>query len=133
MKKTFSTLAVLSVTTGRLLSRSEKPNDNGIYQLYELLGHMTNDTPYTHQLGRFSDECKPWLFRWFPALAAVTDQIVAACEAGRAQEICDTMEGLFGKTLEVDQIPKDDHTAKNPYDELVEMRGSDEGIEIVGA
>ena len=32
---------------------------------------------------------------------------------------------------EIGQIPRDDHEVKHPYDELVEMRGSDEGILLV--
>lgn len=67
--KRFSLRTVLSVTTGRLLTEPRGERDNGIGDLYELLGWMTMDTPFTHQLGRFSDECRPDLFRLFPELA----------------------------------------------------------------
>ena len=32
---------------------------------------------------------------------------------------------------EVGQIPQDDHTVIAPYDELVQIRGSDEGVVVV--
>jgi hypothetical protein len=131
MKKAFPTRAILSVTTGRLLTKSPKPGDNGIGDMYELLGWMTNDSPFTHQLGRFAEECKPWLLRWFPELATVEAEIVAACEAGRVEAVCDAMEVRFGKTIEVERIPQDDHEKKHPYDELVAMRGTDEGILVL--
>ncbi len=34
-------------------------------------------------------------------------------------------------TYSVPQIPMDDHTRKDAYDELVEMRGTDENIILV--
>ena len=67
--RTFSLRTVLTVTTGRLLTEPKGENDNGIGDLYELLGWMTMDSPFTHQLGRFADECKPILYRLFPELA----------------------------------------------------------------
>lgn len=66
--KTFPLGVVLTVTTGRLLTKSKSQNDNGIGDLYDILGHMTGDSPFTHQLGRFAAECKPWLYRWFPEI-----------------------------------------------------------------
>ncbi len=59
--KRFSLRTILTVTTGRLLTKPRDDRDNGIDDLYKLLGWMTDDSPFTHQLGRFSDECKPVL------------------------------------------------------------------------
>ena len=69
--KQFDLRVLLTVTTGRLLTKSLEPGDNGISALYDLLGWMTNDQPFTHKLPRFADECNPWLLRWFPELAQV--------------------------------------------------------------
>lgn len=68
--KKFPLRDVLTVTTGRLLTKGKGKDDNGIGDLYKILGHMTGDDGVmTHQLGRFSEECKPWLLKWFPELA----------------------------------------------------------------
>lgn len=69
--KTFPVRVLLTVTTGRLLTESKGPRDNGISDMHELLAWMTNDQPWSHMVGRFAIECKPWLLRWFPELAKV--------------------------------------------------------------
>lgn len=67
--KSFSARTLLTVTTGLLLTKGKKPGDNGIGDLYEVLGWMTKDDDiYTHQLGRVSKECTPHLLKWFPEL-----------------------------------------------------------------
>ena len=69
MTKNFPTLAVLSVTSGRLLTQPKDTGEgNGIDQIYEVLGWMTNDLPFTHQLGRFAEECKLWIYQWHPEI-----------------------------------------------------------------
>ena len=75
--KRFSLRTVLTVTTGRLLTAPTEDGGNGIGDLYEILGWITMESsPNTHQLGRFADECKPYLFRFFPELGgfAQSDQ-----------------------------------------------------------
>lgn len=141
--KKFGIEVLLSVTTGRLLTKRKGERDNGISDLYELLGWMTSDSPFTHQLGRFSDECKPWLLRWWPNLARFEDTKVdtsmdeifsgdKSTLEQRFQEWLKLRATEFGceMTYSVPKIPRDDHTIRNPYDELVEMRGTDEGIVI---
>lgn len=127
----FSTLTILSVTTGRLLTTPVGPRDNGIGQLYELLGWMTNDQPFTHQIPRFADECSPWLRRWFPDLAALDAEIDRECDAGNPKPLTESLVSRFGATRMVARIPRDDHTVRNPLEELVEMRGSTDGIVLV--
>lgn len=121
--KRFSLRDLLTVTTGRLLTKRRGPRDNGIGALYALLGWMTGDQPHTHQLGRFAD------------MGPVVD---AACNEIRGDSssvetaICQLVFALgerYGKhEYDVPQIPRDDHERKGPYDELVAERGSDEGI-----
>lgn len=141
--QTFTLRTVLTVTTGRLLTESEGPRDNGIGRMYKLLGWMTSDEPFTHQLGRFSEECKPWLLRWFPELAAadeLLDEMDVQIETHGAEigikawvdRLLATHKGIQ-RTYDVPKIPRDDHIVKNAYDELVEMRGTDEGIIVVAA
>lgn len=141
MKKTFPLRTILTVTTGRLLTKSRGERDNGISDLYEFLGWMTNDQPFTHQLGRFATECKPWLLRWFPELAEASNQLPQLDCLRSAHdsvnqaidewlELCVQKWGM-NRTYEVEPIPRDDHDFKNAYDELVEIRGTDEGIVVV--
>lgn len=66
--KKFPLRVLLTVTTGRLLTEQKSEDDNGIGDLYDILGWMTDDSPMTHQLGRFAEECKPSLLKWFPEL-----------------------------------------------------------------
>ena len=136
--KQFELRVLLSVTTGRLLTKSKGDRDNGIGDLYDLLGWMTNDEPYTHQLPRFADECKPWPLRWFPVLQAATDALplLDFDIASEGAEVgCNLWLGkleLMGlpAAFDVPQIPADDHERKDAIDELVAMLGTDEGIII---
>lgn len=48
---------ILSITTGKLTS------PRGWDGIYDILGYMTDDSPFTTQLGRFAEECKPYLER----------------------------------------------------------------------
>lgn len=143
--KRFPLRVVLTVTTGRLLTASNE-HGNGIEALYEILGWMTNDTPYTHQLPRFINECKPWLLKWFPELAEADKhlekldsvlgeidrdkrddiELALCCWLGILQELC----GLK-QFYDVPRIPAGEHTAMDPLAELVAMRGGTEGIIVV--
>ena len=122
--KTFPLNTILTVTTGRLLTTPKGDKDNGISDLYEILGHMTGDIPFTHSLGRFADDCKPYLLLAFPDLSnADVDEL-------------DKMEGEYGwisnwlsrcvnewgmqSEYSVGQI-LGGHEKKNPISELDEM------------
>lgn len=137
----FPLRVVLTVTTGRMLTERKGDRDNGIGDLYEILDHMTGDSAFTHQLPRFQKECTPWLLRWFPELASVDVDDLDA-EIAKAQTPYEGVEdwlenlavsGKYKAEYSVGRIPRDDHDVKNPFDELVEMRGTDEGIVIMPA
>ena len=129
---------LLSVTTGRLLTKPDN-NGNGIGNLYKLLGWMTNDQPFTHQLPRFSEECKPWLLRWFPELAKVNEHLSTLDDHVQRLGPNKGCEEFFTAMLKLDlkehydvlKIPANDHEVKHPHDELVAMRGTDKGILVV--
>jgi hypothetical protein len=139
--KRFSLRVVLTVTTGRLLTKSKGPDDNGIADLYEILGWMTNDSPFTHQLGRFSNECKPWLLRWFPELMGVDDLdlmfLSEICESLGPEEGCNAWlrDVARNRNLKdeysVSMIPRDDHTPRDPVAKLVEMVGDPKKVVVV--
>lgn len=64
--KGFPLADILSVTTGRLLSHRHMDG------IYDILGYMTGDTLFTHQLPRANDACKPVLLQQHPQLEGVT-------------------------------------------------------------
>jgi len=133
--KRFPVRVLLTVTTERLLTKPKGGDDNGIGDLYDILGWMTNDSPFTHQLPRFNDECKPWLLRWFPELSQASDHLDALAGLIRVHGSDGVDQWLAKLELpaeyDVPRIPADDHERKDPRDELVAMRGTDEGIVVV--
>ncbi len=110
MKK-FETIVAVSITSGRLLCDMD--------DIYALLGYMTRDEPFTHQLPRFSNECKPWLLRQHPHLAGLTEEVVKLCEAGDVQVAIRHVESSIGVMIDVERIPMDDHDRIDPVSELV--------------
>lgn len=148
--KPFPVRVILTSTTGRLLTKGKGDRDNGIGDLYEFLAWMTDDSPFTHQLGRFSEECNPWLFRWFPELEKANqflgnlDDVFDFAEKDGLVLTRKGREAIISRWLDmviqecglkqeydVPKIPRDDHTFKDPVEELIEMRGTDEGIVVV--
>jgi hypothetical protein len=131
--KKFSLRTILTVTTGRLLTEGKSEDDNGIGDLYEILGWMTNDSPYTHQLGRFADECKPYLYKWFPELAFgearldYLDQWISKAptcpQTGIKMWICELtmMFPAIKNEYDIPRINMESHVFKNPVDELIKM------------
>ena len=141
--RVFPLRVVLTATTKRLVTESKGGRGNGIGDLYELLNHMTGDNLFTHQLPRASRECCPWLIRWFPELKPTLtaggklDEWLAKSPTCPQEGIIMWLAELrmmFPKIKDeyiIGQIPQDDHDRKDPYDELVQMRGTDEGIVLL--
>ena len=131
MKRTFPLRVVLSVTTGRLLTKP-KDDGNGISDLYELLGFLCGESPFTHQLPRFADDAKPWLLRWFPELEQMSHDVPLQCldvmlnempPAEAIEKWLSSAEAVYGlkAEYELEPIPRDNHTFKDPIQELAEM------------
>jgi hypothetical protein len=134
-KKDFPTLAVLSITSGRLLTQPKDASEgNGIDQIYEVLGWMTDDQPFTHQLGRFAEECKQWIYQWHPEIIKadewIENKLIEKCEAEDVINSQTAMLAKFGETITLQKIPQGYHDFKNPIDELFEV-GEKNGIKIV--
>lgn len=112
---------ILSVTTGKLVS------PRLIDGVCDLLRHMTGESPYTHQIGRFQAECRPHLLRQHPHLRAVD-------ASGVTRETWLTwlheQKTRFGATLTVMPIPQDDHARRDPLVELTEMVGPERIIVV---
>ena len=132
MTKQFHLGDILSITTGRLVSIRH------IAGVYDILNYMTRDNLFTRQLSRASNECKPWLLRQHPQLAEVDASNVTKDNCDRwliamvnKYAPAQGLERLVKGWLDVEPIPQDDHERIHPYDELVRMRGTNEGIILV--
>lgn len=105
---------ILSVTTGYLVSPRRMD------ALYDLLGFMTGDTLFTHQLPRACDECAPVLLEQHPQLreVAVPEQFDGAEHVERwlAEQVA-----RFGETFPVAPLADGDHVHIDPLVELVAM------------
>lgn len=102
---------ILSVTTGCLVSPRH------VAALYDLLGFMTDDTLFTHQLGRASDECKPELLRQHPDLADVQAPDEFRDEAHVWSWLAEQTD-RFGMHRDVTPLKPEDHTSIDPMDEI---------------
>lgn len=125
MEKEFALCDILTITTGRLLTKPEAKNDNGIANLYKILEHMTGESPFTHTLGRFSEECKPHLLKSFPELSNANLEELDKGECTYEWinswiERCVNEWGMKPAYM-IGQISKDSHESKNPIVELSDM------------
>lgn len=67
----FSLRDILTVTTGRLLTKRVSDEDNGISALYIILEHITGVPPYTHTLGVQAKQATPVILQLYPQLDTV--------------------------------------------------------------
>ena len=129
MTKDFPTLAVLSITSGRLLTQSKDTSEgNGIDQTYEVLRWMTDDLPFT------DEECKQWIYQWHPEIIEadklIENKLIEKCEAEDVKACQTAMLAKFGETITLQKVPQSYHEIKNATDELFEV-GEKNGIKIV--
>lgn len=141
--KEFSLRDVLTVITGRLLTVPTEES-NGIESLYSILEWMTGEPPFTHQLPRFAQECKPYLLEWFPELS------LALAADGSLQKWIDSdqtankqegirmwltelkmMNSAIKDAYGVSRIPQDDHDSIDPRDELESMIDPEDVVVVV--
>lgn len=128
---------VLSIATGRLVSPRH------VDGLYDVLGFMTGEELWTHQLPRAGRICETNLKEQFPQFAgseiesAIADldnrlegktsredgsRIVAEWLADQVQQ--------FGEMFEVKPLPAGVYTAQDPVAEAVEMVGPEKVIAV---
>jgi hypothetical protein len=133
--KGFPTLAVLSVTSGRLLTQPSRA-DNGFDQIYEVLEWMTDDQPFTHYCSwsHGIEDCKQWIYQWHPEIIKadkwIENKLIEKCEAEDVKDCQTAMLAKFGETITLQKIPQGYHEIENPIDELFEV-GKKNGIIIV--
>jgi len=116
MSKQFHIGDVLSITTGKLLAPS------GMDGIYSILNYMTNDNLFTHQLPRAMRECAPYLARQYPDLPNEESDLPDFNGSKEAVTTYVQQQAVrFGEYLEVEPIPQDDHTYKDPITEAMEL------------
>lgn len=120
--KTYALDDILTVTTGRLLSRRHMDG------LYDLLGYMTGDDLMTHQLPRAADACAPALLEQHPQLRNVEPP----ADADQADLLAwiDWAGREYGTELPVEPLTAGRWDRRNPIEELCDMVGPEKVIVV---
>ncbi|MET8080054.1 hypothetical protein [Streptomyces sp. NPDC005303] len=118
--RTYALDDILTVTTGRLLSRRHMDG------LYDLLNHMTGDNLMTHQLPRAADACTPALLEQHPQLRDVAPPE----DADQADLLAwiDWAGREYGTELPVASLADEQWQHRNPIEELCDMVGPERVI-----
>lgn len=105
---------ILSITTGRLLSRQH------IGGVYAILDYLTGESLMTHQLPRAQEYCAPGLIAQHPFLADVTPP-AEGCALADLMAWLEAMEQQHGTELLVQPVAGWEH--RDPIEELCDMVG----------
>lgn len=109
--KEFPSAAVLSVVAGPLLC--------DIGDIYELLGWMTGESPFTHQLPRVASEATPVILALHPELQQAVDE-AEAVNRDNWQQWLSTWVERYGETITVPKLTIAEHERIDPLSELAE-------------
>jgi hypothetical protein len=115
---------ILSITTGRLTS------PRGIDGIYDILGYMTEDSPFTTQLGRFAEECTPYLERQLGEAIKPHSEVPETIidRLSLYKWLYSVTEGMNGDPfLKVSKVGEKDHAVMDAITEL----GMDHGPKIM--
>lgn len=110
--KNFHIGDILTITTGRLVSPRHMEG------VYDILGWMTGETLYTHQLPRVCREAQPVILAMHPQLAAVDKD--AEINPGNLDAWLAARVAEFGETLPVPKMTTDQHERIDPLSEAAE-------------
>jgi hypothetical protein len=122
--KAFHLGDILSVTTERLVSPRR------VEGVYDILGWMTGESLFTHQLPRACDECKGPLLAQHPDLAAIEVPEDFGGKEGVDRWLAEQV-AVYGEYREVAPLAAEDHTRIDPLDELRMIRPDAEIITVV--
>lgn len=116
-KRSYGLDDVLSITTGRLLSRRHMAG------LYDILNYMTGDNLMTHQLPRAATVCGPALLDQHPELRDVEPPNGDSVTQEELFTWLDLTEERHGKLLSVQPLAPGAWESRNPIEELIDMVG----------
>ena len=108
MTKKFHIGDVLSITTGRLVSR------DGMGGVYKILEYMSGEKLMTHQLPRISRECRPVLLRQYPQLIDVK---FSGVKKDNLDWWLTEQIKSYGEMLNVNPLSDNQHEHIHPFDE----------------
>lgn len=129
-KMNFQMGKILSVTTGELLS------ENHISGIYEILGFMTGENLYTHQLGRAMEMCASAIIEAYPdlspdnpQLSSLVANLLSCLEEQSTNDKGKILLGwlrnkiypIYGEYRTIEIFPEWRRNPKDPIDELEEM------------
>ncbi len=112
---------ILSITTGSLVS------SEGMGGIYKILNYLTGDNLYTHQLGRATHECRPWLLAQHKQLKDIDNSTV---NEDTWKDWLTEQAEKYGEYLEIKPLPKNIHDFIDPLDELKRMVPEDKIIVV---
>lgn len=117
---------ILSITTERLVSPRH------IDGVYDILGWMTGESLFTHQLPRACGECQGPLLAQHPDLAAITppEDFGDNPEEGVARWLAEQV-AVYGQTREVAPLADGEHTRIDPLAEMRMIRPDAEIVAVV--
>lgn len=121
---------VLSITTGRLVSKSHMDGVCGVCD------HLEGQSLFTHQLVMVADECKDALLAQFPNLAEVkVDGLLELLKTEKPDDACvkwlnSLVEQGYSEWYDVKPL---DHTTdcSNPIGDLVSLLGDSGKVSVV--
>ncbi|TIT43728.1 MAG: hypothetical protein E5W76_05415 [Mesorhizobium sp.] len=113
-EKAFPTGAVLSVVVDVLVS------ENHMQGVYEVLGWMTGESLYTHQLPRVGREATPVILALHPELEAAVAE-AEQVNGDNWREWLATWKARYGETITVPLLTIEQHERIDPVSELAEM------------
>jgi hypothetical protein len=89
--------------------------------IYDILGYMTDDSPYTTQLGRFAEECSPYLEQRLGDAIKPYSEVPEGVKDNLSlyRWLHGVTEGMNGDPfLKVTKIGEDNHAVMDPITEL---------------
>jgi hypothetical protein len=119
--KMFDIGTILSITHCALLTDMDN--------IYKILDYMLEEELYTHQLLRATDFCKPFILQQHPELEK-WDIYSEKVNSKNWQKMLAKAQSMFGNQLEIQKVPSGVWTHKDPKEELENMMGKDNIIEL---
>ncbi len=113
MAKDFHIGDIISAATGVLVSPRH------IDGVYDILGFMTGESLFTHQLPRVGREAESVLLRQHPELAAAFEETKQVTRENW-KEMLDGWVARYGEMLPVEPFTVDEHEYREPISELAE-------------
>ena len=133
---------VLSLSTGRLVTREESDGSNGFQHVHELITHMLGYDVWTHQLPRVAPQCEEEIRKQFPELSMVNTgplDLLVERHQGNQEKIRESINQWVAREIDRCGLQADYEVApianppepRNPLAELSEMVPPEKIIPVI--